>query len=191
VLPTVEAVASGSLDEEFQPFSKAPGHNYWRDYWLKISPQDPPAVEGLPVIILNTTRGLHAEVVAFRNGSAVPLPRITQLPAFLGGRDNLFALPEGVPAAQPLYAHLTSESTSRQYLSVSLGSLERTLAVGTERARMIALTFGALMAVSLAANTLVAHTAASRRFASAAVCTSNALARPGPSKSGSWSVDAI
>jgi diguanylate cyclase (GGDEF)-like protein len=149
--PTVEAVASGSLDEEFQPFSKAAGHNYWRDYWLKISPQDPPAVEGLPVIILNTTRGLHAELVAFRNGSAVPLPRITQLPAFLGGRDNLFALPEGVPAAQPLYAHVTSASASRQYLTVSLGSLEHSLALGTERARMIALTFGALMAVSLAA----------------------------------------
>jgi diguanylate cyclase (GGDEF)-like protein len=149
--PTVEAVASGSLDEEFQPFSKAPGHNYWRDYWLKISPQDPPVVEGLPVVILNTTRGLHAEIVAFRNGSAVALPRITRLPAFLGGRDNLFALPEGVPAAQPLYAHLTSDSTARQYLTVSVGSLERALALGTERARMIALTFGALMAVSLAA----------------------------------------
>ena len=149
--PTVEAVVSGSLDEQFQPFSKAPGHNYWRDYWLKISPQDPPEVEGLPVVILNTTRGLHAEMVAFRNGTAVALPRITQLPAFLGGRDNLFALPEGVPAAQPLYAHLTSDSAARQYLTVSVGSLERTLALGTERARMIALTFGALMAVSLAA----------------------------------------
>jgi diguanylate cyclase (GGDEF)-like protein len=149
--PTLQAVASGSLDDEFQPFSKAPGHNTWRDYWLKISPQDPPEIKGLPVVILNTTRGLNAEIVAFRNGSAVPLRRITQLPAFLGGRDNLFTLPEGVPVTQPLYAHLTSGSSTRQYLTVSLGSLENTLALGTERARMIALTFGALMAVSLAA----------------------------------------
>src|SRR3981189_1805232 len=84
--PPAQAVASGSLDDEFQPFAKAPGHNYWRDYWLKISPQDPPAVKGMPVVIVNTTRGLHAELVAFRNGSAVPLPFVTQLPAFLGGR---------------------------------------------------------------------------------------------------------
>jgi diguanylate cyclase (GGDEF)-like protein len=149
--PTAAAVASGSLDDEFQPFSKAPGHNYWRDYWVKISPPDPPAVKGVPVVIVNTTRGLHAELVAFRNGSAVPLPFITQLPAFLGGRDNLFTLPEGVPATQPVYAHLTSDSNARQFLSVNLAALDSTLTLGTERARMIALTFGALMAVSLAA----------------------------------------
>jgi len=149
--PTAQAVASGSLDDEFQPFSKAPGHNYWRDYWLKISPQDPPAVKGMPVVIVNTTRGLHVELVAFRNGSAVPLPFIAQLPAFLGGRDNLFTLPEGVPATQPVYAHMTSDSNTRQYLSVKLAGLDSTLALGTERARMIALTFGALMAVSIAA----------------------------------------
>jgi diguanylate cyclase (GGDEF)-like protein len=149
--PTAEAVASGSLDAEFQPFSKARGHNYWRDYWLKITPQDPPVFNGLPVIILNTTRGLRAEVVAFRNGGAVPLQLITHLPAFLGGRDSLFTLPEGVPATQPVYAHMTSDSGARQYLSVSLAALDSTLASGTERARMIAMTFGALMAVSLAA----------------------------------------
>ncbi len=148
---TAQAVASGSLDDEFQPFSKAPGHNYWRDYWLKISPQDSPAVEGVPVVIVNTTRGLHAELVAFRNGSAVPLSFVTQLPAFLGGRDNLFTLPEGVPATQALYAHLTSDSDAPQYLSVKLAALDGTLALGTGRARIIALTFGALMAVSLAA----------------------------------------
>ena len=148
--PTAEAVASGSLDDEFQPFSKAPGHTLWRDYWLKITPQDVPEVKGLPIVILNTTRGLHAEMVAFRNGSAVALPLVTQLPAFLGGRDNLFSLPEGVPPTQPLYAHLTSNSGTRQYLSVSLGALDSTLALGRERARMIALTFGALMSVSLA-----------------------------------------
>jgi diguanylate cyclase (GGDEF)-like protein len=149
--PTAEAVASGSLDEAFQPFSKAPGHNTWRDYWLKIIPQDPPEVQGPPDIVLNATRGLHADLVAFRNGAAVPLPLITRLPAFLGGRDHVFILPEGVSSAQPVYAHVTSDSNDRQYLQVSLGGLHTTLRLGTERARMIALTFGALMAVSLAA----------------------------------------
>jgi diguanylate cyclase (GGDEF)-like protein len=149
--PSVEAVASGSLDDSFESFSKAPGHNRWRDYWLKISPQDAPDVEGLPVIVMNTTRGLHAEIVAYRNGVAVPLPLITRLPAFLGGRDNVFILPENVPATQPLYAHMTCDSNDPQFLAVSLSGLDTTLRLGTERARMIALTFGALMAVSLAA----------------------------------------
>jgi diguanylate cyclase (GGDEF)-like protein len=149
--PAAEAVASGSLDDSFQPFSKAPGHNTWHDYWLKITPQDPPDVKGLPVVVMNATRGLHAELVAYRNGSVAPLPLITQLPAFLGGRDNIFILPEGVPATQPIYAHLTADSNSPQYLQVSLSGLDSTLALGTERARMISLTFGALMAVSMAA----------------------------------------
>src|SRR5258707_7308103 len=104
----------------------------------------------MPVVLVNTTRGLHAGLVAFRNGSPVPLPFVTQLPAFLGGRDNLFTLPEGVPATQPVYAHLTADSSSRQYVSVKLAALDTILALGTERARMIALTFGALMAVSIA-----------------------------------------
>jgi two-component system, sensor histidine kinase LadS len=149
--PTVQAVASGSLDDNFQPFSKAPGHNYWRDYWLKITPQDTPQIAGMPAVVINTTRGLRVELLAFRNGAAVPLPLITQLPAFLGGQDNIFTLPEDVPATQPLYAHLTTDSTARQYLSVSLGALDNTLTAGKERSRMIAGTFGALMAVSLAA----------------------------------------
>ena len=113
---SAEAIVSGSLDDSFEPFSKAPGHNTWRDYWLKIIPQNPPEVEGPPDIILNATRGLHADLLAFRNGAPVTLPLITHLPAFLGGRDHVFILPEGVPSAQPLYAHMTSDSNDPQYL---------------------------------------------------------------------------
>ena len=149
--PTPAAVVSGALDEQFQPFSKAPGHTQWRDYWLKVIPVTPPDVSGVPDVVLNTTRGLQANLVAYRNGSVLPLQFITQLPGFLGTRDNVYTLPEGVPSSQPLYAHITSASANPQYLSLSLSSLDNTLARGTERARMIALTFGALMSVSLAA----------------------------------------
>ena len=78
--PTAEAVASGSLDETFQPFSKAPGHNTWQDYWLKIIPQDPPPVKGMPVVILNATRGLHAELLAYRN-PPFPISKALQSPS--------------------------------------------------------------------------------------------------------------
>jgi diguanylate cyclase (GGDEF)-like protein len=79
------------------------------------------------------------------------LPLAAKLSAFLGARDLVFMLPEGVPAAQPLYAHVTSGSSQPQFLHFSIAALEGTLTKGTERARMIALSFGALMAVSIAA----------------------------------------
>jgi diguanylate cyclase (GGDEF)-like protein len=146
-----EAVAGGALDAQFQPYSNAPGHTHWRDYWLKISPQNPPDVLGIPVVIMNVTRGLEATIVAYRNDAVINLPLATTLPGFLGTRDKVYALPEGVSAAEPLYAHVKSNNGDAQYLSVSVSGLASTLALGTERARMIALTFGALMAMSLAA----------------------------------------
>jgi diguanylate cyclase (GGDEF)-like protein len=149
--PTPAAVAGGSLDDQFQPFSKAPGHTYWRDYWLRVSPQDPPSVGGIPVVIMNTTRALNASLFAYRDGNVVAFPLATKLSGFLGTRDLVFTLPEGVPATQPFYAHVTSDSSEPQFLSFSVSGLGDTLNKGTERARMIALTFGALMAVSLAA----------------------------------------
>jgi diguanylate cyclase (GGDEF)-like protein len=79
------------------------------------------------------------------------LPLVAKLSGFLGASDLVFMLPEGVPAAQPLYAHVTSRSSRPQYVHFSIAALEGTLTKGTERARMIALSFGALMAVSIAA----------------------------------------
>jgi diguanylate cyclase (GGDEF)-like protein len=149
--PTPEAIASGSLDDQFQPFSKAPGHTYWRDYWLRVSPEDPPSVDGVPVVIMNTTRALHADLIAYRDGKVVALPLATKLAGFLGTHDQVYLLPEGISAAQPFYAHVTSNSSQQQFLGFSVSTLEATLKQGTERARMIALAFGALMAVSIAA----------------------------------------
>jgi diguanylate cyclase (GGDEF)-like protein len=149
--PTAEAVASGSLDDQFQPFSTAPGHTHWRDYWLRISPQDPPNVNGVPVLIMNSTRALQASIITSRDGKIAALPLATKLSGFLGAHDLVFAVPEGVSLAQPFYAHVTSSSSERQLLSFSVASLEDTLTLGAERARMIALTFGALLAVSIAA----------------------------------------
>jgi diguanylate cyclase (GGDEF)-like protein len=148
---TPEAVVSGSLDDRLQPFSKTPGHTRWRDYWLKVMPQDPPEVNGIPAVILNTTRGLHADMMAYQNGAIVALPLAATLSGFLGTRDNVFILPRGVAPGQPLYAHVVSSSNEEQFLSFSVSALDGTLAQGAERARMIALTFGALMAVSMAA----------------------------------------
>ncbi len=150
-LLTPEAVASGSLDDRFQPFSKAPGHTHWRDYWLKVSPQDPPRVDGTAVVVMNVTRGLSAQLLAYRGGVVVSLPLLTKLPGFLGTHDLVYMLPEGVSPAQPVYARVTADSNQEQFLGFSVGELASTLTQGAVRARMIALSVGALFAVSIAA----------------------------------------
>jgi diguanylate cyclase (GGDEF)-like protein len=149
--PSLESITGGSLDDQFKTLSKSPGHNYWGDYWLKLSPQDAPSVNGIAVVTMNATRGLQAELYATRDDGAEKLALATTLPGFLGTRDNVYALPANVRNDRPLYAHVTSTSGEPQYLSFSTGALDTTLAKGAVHARMIALTFGALFAVSMAA----------------------------------------
>ena len=149
--PSIETIAGGTLDDEFKPMKDSPGHGFWKDYWLRLIPQDPPDTGGIAVLVLNLTRGLDAQVVALRNGAVVPLHLATTLPGFLGTRDLIFAIPEGVPRSQALYAHLRSASGDQQYVSTSAATLDGVLARSVERARVISWTFGALIAVSIAA----------------------------------------
>lgn len=149
--PTIDAVVSGALDDQFKPMAKSPGHTRWRDYWLKLTPQGPPEGSGIPTVVMNATPGLQATLVAWRDGRVVALPCAAKLPAFLGTRDLVFTLPEGLADGQPWYAHVTSDSTEEQFLSFSAAGLDSVLQESAARARMIALTLGALMAVSIAA----------------------------------------
>ena len=148
---SMDSIAGGALDAQFKPMKDSPGHGLWKDYWLRLIPQDPPETGGIPVLVLNLTRGLQGQVVALRNGAVVPLQLATTLPGFLGTRDLIFAVPEGVPRSQPLYAHIQSSSGEQQYVSTSASTLDGVLAKSVERARVISWTFGALIAVSIAA----------------------------------------
>ena len=149
--PSAETIVSGQLDDQFKTMKDSPGHGYWKDYWLRLMPQDPPDTGGIAVVVLNASRGLQGQVMAWRDGSLVQLPLATMLPGFLGTRDFIFALPEGVPRSQTLYAHLQSTSQEQQFISASATTLEGVLTKSAERARVVAWTFGALLAVSMAA----------------------------------------
>jgi diguanylate cyclase (GGDEF)-like protein len=148
---SIETIAGGTLDDQFKPMKDSPGHGLWKDYWLRLAPQDPPDTGGIAVLVLNLTRGLDAQAVALRDGAVVPLHLATTLPGFLGTRDLIFVVPEGVPRSQALYAHLQSISGDQQYVSTSASTLDGVLARSVERARVISWTFGALIAVSIAA----------------------------------------
>jgi diguanylate cyclase (GGDEF)-like protein len=153
--PTVRAVTSGSLDDSFGPFVNTKPRSRGA-LWLKLNTTgrfpttDIPAA-GIPVVVMHATRQTQAELFAVRAGMAVPLPRATQLPGFRGTQDTVFTLVEGLNAVRSLYAHVDIAGNESNPLSFVDSTLDRTLARGAAHARIIALTFGALMAVALAA----------------------------------------
>ena len=100
---------------------------------------------------MHAGRQTQARLYAARGGTAVPLPRATQLPAFRGAEDTVFTLAEGLLPGRPLYARIDGAGGDAEPLRFSYSTLDRTLARGAEHARMIALAFGALVAVALAA----------------------------------------
>ena len=146
--PAPEAVTGGTLDEHFAKRTRGTrGGSH--DYWLKLNLTDYAQLEGMPVIVAHATRDLHLNLLISRNGAPASLPLATTLSGYLGVRDGVYPLPPGY-SGQSLYAHITTDSDDSQSLSFSASTLQATLAEGTARARMIALAFGALSAVSLA-----------------------------------------
>ena len=155
-LLTAEAVASGTLDDRLSSHSPSGAGPHPLALSLLAqgkSRKDPPRADGSPVVVMNATRGLSAQLLTYRSSVVVALPFVTKLPGFLGTRDLVVKLlPEGVSPAQPLYVHVVADSSQEQFLSFSVGELGSTLTQWSgARARMIALTFGALLAVSVAA----------------------------------------
>ncbi len=147
---TVEAVTGGSLDGKFTaPVSRKPPRR-GDSFWVKLKSADPFSAVGIPVVIMHAARLTQGELYALRGGAVVRLPRATQLPGFRGSEDTVFTA-EGLDAGHPLYAHVSTGGDDAEPMRFSASTLERTLARGAEHARMIALAFGALVAVALAA----------------------------------------
>jgi len=161
VNPTVGEVTSGSLDEQFEPPASARLRGRGAVFWLKLKSAERPAsagvpaagatAAGIPVVVMHAARPTRATLYAARAGAAVSLPQAVQLPGFRGIQDTVFTYVEGLHLGQSLYARVTVAGGEPEPVSFSSSTLDRTLARGAEHARMIALAFGALMAVALAA----------------------------------------
>jgi diguanylate cyclase (GGDEF)-like protein len=148
--PTVAAVTSGSLDDRFSPFAGTQLRGGGA-YWLKLESANPFPPAGIPVVVMNAGRQTHADLFAARGGTAVSLPRAAHLPEFRGTEQSVFTLVEGLTAGQSLYVRITAAGGETEPVSFANSTLDRTLARGAEHARMIALAFGALVAMALAA----------------------------------------
>lgn len=141
------------------------------DYWLTIdtrSLQDPFATSATgvtaagvtaagaqmartPVLVVHAARQLQVQLFTAQDSAARKLPLLANLPAFLGLRDSVFAMPESSSAGRILYAHIAVNGVQAPSMSYSRAFLDEVLGQAAERARMIAFAVGALTAVSLAA----------------------------------------
>ena len=153
--PTVDAVISGSLDDQFEP-ANPKLRSRGAVFWMKLgSVQSLPSAgmtaAGIPVVVMHAPRQMQAVLYAARAGAAVSLPRAAHLPGFRGTQDTVFAVVEGLPPEPSLYARVDGTAAGSEPVSFSSSTLEGTLTRSAEHARMIALTFGALTAMALAA----------------------------------------
>jgi len=149
--PSVGEVTSGALDAKFGPLIGDSVRKTSGAYWLRLQSTEPLLPTEIPVVVVNGSRQSHVDLFAGRGDAAVSLPRATQLPGFAGTTNTVYTLVEGLTARQPLYAHVTVSGNDLETPAFSRSTLDRVLAEGTQRARMIALAFGALMAVAVAA----------------------------------------
>jgi diguanylate cyclase (GGDEF)-like protein len=151
---TPQAVSSGSLDARFRPLATGRISGRGGTRWLKIRLLGRLDAAGIPVLVLHTARQTHAEIFGPSGNSSSnaseTLPRAATLAGFRGTQDTVFLLPGG-SQPQSVYARIDIRGGDSDPVSFAVSTLDRVLEDGAEHARMIALSFGALVAVSLAA----------------------------------------
>lgn len=148
--PAAGAVTSGSLDSRFQPFDYSKARHRDGAFWLKLTASRDFMPADVPALIVLKGRHLQVQPFIQRGGASAPLPRAVDLPEFRGLHDVAFLLPDGLAAGQRLYARVEAHGRGSEELRFATSTLDQILERGEAHARMIALAFGALMAMALA-----------------------------------------
>lgn len=148
--PQVAVVASGSFDDRFAPFRSRGSHLLTAPLWFRIPAPVATSGEGTnPVLLARSGIDQPVELYARRGGTSIALSPATLVPQFGGAQDTVFALPPGLDPGQPLYARVTRTGRATTDLHFSASTLKRTLEDAAVHERVIALAFGALMAMAL------------------------------------------
>lgn len=161
--PTVENVASGSLDSFFEPYKLKAARKAGTPFWLRLEAKDgftAPAGAGAALIV---RKGRHFEVEVWPGASAadksspaaageatMPLTLATTRPTFGAAHDAIFVLPTAslAPGAV-LYARVEPHGTGAEVLGFSAGPLRDVIEYGAYHSWMITFAFGALMAMAI------------------------------------------
>jgi len=149
--PAAASVTDGSLDARFHTFDFREARRRQAPFWLKLQSLDAFAPEAVATLDVRRGRHLKVQLYAKHGGLTVPLRRATSIPGFRGVQDAVFILPDGLTAGQLIYARVDPKGAGTEELRFSTSTLDHDLRDAAEHARMIAITFGALMAMSLAA----------------------------------------
>ncbi len=148
---TAAAVTSGAFDSRFQAFNTYKPTADSETFWVRLRASAPfNPTDKVPVLIARG--GWYERTEAFLAGpGGAPLQRVMELPEFGGAHDSVFILPAGLAAGQTLYAKIHIKQEGKDALRFSVGTLGDVLARAAAHARMIALTVGALTALSVGA----------------------------------------
>jgi two-component system, sensor histidine kinase LadS len=149
--PGAAEVVNGGFDDRFVAGEAARSLPRTDDYWLRLTL--PTAYQTRDVPTINVRKGRNMDVAMFvvDRGEQVPLRLATHVPGFVGAQDAIYILPVTLQAGQPVYAHATANSPGPTGMRFSVSTLPRTMTLAADHARMIALSFGALMAMAVAA----------------------------------------
>jgi len=148
---TAAALVTGALDSEFSPIDARSARASTGVAWLRVRPWDRPAASGTPALVVHVPRGTALSVYARHAGALIPLRHLTDLPGYRAMQTQVILLPEAAEPAEFLYARVDTRGRNLEDARISVSTVEDALARGRVHARMIALAFGALLALSLAA----------------------------------------
>lgn len=145
------SVTDGSLDARFQPSDSRGMRERSGTYWLRLQSRSEFDPATLPALVVRKSRQVHVQLFKAGAGERDALPLATELPGFRGTHDAVFLLPDKLTAGQVLYARVQAPERESEGLRFTASTLRDTLRRSNQHAGMIALTFGALMAMAIAA----------------------------------------
>jgi diguanylate cyclase (GGDEF)-like protein len=144
-------ITSGALDERFLPRNAMSTWPRASDYWLRITLPEAFQPRDVPTINVRMGRNMNVEMFVVDHGQPVAMRFAMHVPGFVGAQDAIYIVPAGLQAGQPVYVHATANSPGPTGMRFATSTLPETMTESADHARMIALSFGALMAMSVAA----------------------------------------
>jgi two-component system, sensor histidine kinase LadS len=144
-------VTGGALDDRFLPRDAMSSWPHATDYWLRLTLPEAFLPRDVPTVNVRKGRNMDVEMFVVDHGRPVALRLATRAPGFVGAQDAIYILPAGLQAGQPVYVHASAKSPGPTGMRFLTSTLPETMTLAADHARMIALSFGALMAMSAAA----------------------------------------
>jgi diguanylate cyclase (GGDEF)-like protein len=153
-LPDVVAATGAAQAEQFEPFDYRRANLHESRFWVRLRPRMDAEPASMPTLNIRHGRQIQLLVYALHEGKPVRLDSAVDLPDYRGTLQSVYALPDWLTAQQPLYARVEAHGRGPELLRFNGSNLASSLARGAEHAGVIALSFGALIAMALAATAI-------------------------------------